>query len=150
MRVCGERRGVCSPKHIYCAANFEPHLLCVCAGVEMRSGAVCTRETARITITSNYSGWYFLHILGFSLTPKTWHKLWSVFSAWGMKIYTVRGFKFKYKCVFLEKFIPSIGLSKIVFRLLFYVAYRHLKPSNECESSLFKSKKRYLKSTFST
>jgi len=43
-----------------------------------------------------------------------------------------------------------LGLSKIVFRLLFCVAPRLLKPSNECESSQLKSKKRYLKLTFST
>jgi len=41
-----------------------------------------------------------------------------------------------------------IGLSKIVFRLLFCVTFLNLKQSNECESSHFKSKKRQLKWTF--
>jgi len=59
----------------------------------------------------------------------------------------IRGMKeLNFNCLFLR----YLGLSKIVFRLLFCVASRHLKPSNECESSHLKSKKRYLKSTFST
>jgi len=46
-------------------------------------------------------------------------------------------------------FDRELGLSKIVFRFLFCVASLNLKPSNECKSSHFKSKKTILKCTCS-
>jgi len=49
--------------------------------------------------------------------------------------------KNSFHTVTVKNIMLWLGLSKIVFRLLFCVASRHLKPSNECESSHFKSKK---------